>query len=183
MKGVVFTLLNEFVENSFSMQVWDKVLATSGESGAYTAANSYSDSSLLKLVHSLQKHTGIGANQLIRTFGEYMFRSFAEQYPYFFPENVSVQGVLSSVDEIIHIEVRKLFPGVELPRFEHEFVSNNRMLLTYRSRRSLCVLAEGLINGTAKHFGESILHRQIKCMHHGDDHCVFDITFRGKAEC
>ena len=181
MKGIVFTSLNEFVENTFGIQAWDKTLATSGEAGAFTAANSYSDSSLRKLFQALQKHTGIAADQLTRTFGEYLFRNFAQQYPYFFPKRVSAQSVLCSVDDIIHMEVKKLFPDADLPQFKYERVSNHRILLTYRSHRALCVLAEGLIDGTAKHFGESISHHQTQCMHHGDYCCVFDITFRWKA--
>ncbi|MEZ6060790.1 MAG: heme NO-binding domain-containing protein [Planctomycetaceae bacterium] len=182
MKGIAFTLLNELVEQKFGMEVWDSLLESTGQDGVFTAAASYPDQAILNLVAALSQHSGIAAEDLVRAFGEFMFTGFAQQYPSFFPDGISARELLKSVDGIIHVEVKKLFPDALLPRFEYEEPSADRLVMIYRSERQLCALAEGLINGAAAWFGEPIQHSQTKCTHRGDDHCRFELTFGGRHD-
>ncbi|MCA9034176.1 MAG: heme NO-binding domain-containing protein [Planctomycetaceae bacterium] len=181
MKGIVFTLLNELVEKQFGLAMWDAVLMDSGESGIYTAAASYPDQSILNLVMSLSARSGLPPDDLIRAFGTYMVSGFAEQYPDFFPPGISAKELLMSVQGIIHVEVKKLFPDAILPQFEYEDTSPTTLTMKYRSPRSLCVLAEGLIDGTGTFFGEKISREHSQCVKRGDRFCQFDLTFGGRT--
>jgi predicted hydrocarbon binding protein len=49
--------------------------------------------------------------------------------------------------------------------------------MSYSSPRRLCALAEGLIDGTAAHYGDRLAQRQLECMHRGDERCVFELEF------
>ena len=177
MKGIAFTLLNELVETQFGMKAWEDVLKETGDDGIFTAAGSYSDSRIFNLVGGLSKQTGIAADHLIRTFGQFMFGGFVRHYPQFFEGETSPKELLKSVDGIIHVEVKKLFPEAVLPKFDYEDPGEGRLVMIYRSERKLCSLAEGLFNGAAKHFGTAIDHHQTKCVHRGDDHCRFELSF------
>jgi hypothetical protein len=180
MKGIVFTLLNELVEESFGMEAWDTLLQKTELDGIYTAAGSYPDQQALSIVKALSEQSGLAADSLLRVFGEYMFSGFVSQYPTFFPKGIRAKELLMSVDGIIHVEVQKLFPDAVLPRFEYEDPAENQLIMRYHSQRKLCTLAEGLINRAAKYFDETIEHTQTKCMLHGDDHCRFELKFGGK---
>ncbi|MCA9066760.1 MAG: heme NO-binding domain-containing protein [Planctomycetaceae bacterium] len=182
MKGIAFTLLNELVEQSFGMETWDTVLQRTGLDGIFTAAGSYPDDDVFRIVTVLSEISGLPPEVLVRTFGEFMFKGFVEQYPHFFPEGQKARELLKSVDSIIHVEVRKLFPDAAPPTFACEERDDGTLLMTYRSPRRLCILAEGLINGAAQYFQEPITHRQIACMYRGADHCCFELTFGGSPD-
>ncbi|MCA9047337.1 MAG: heme NO-binding domain-containing protein [Planctomycetaceae bacterium] len=177
MKGIVFTLFSELVEQTFGPAAWDRLLLSTGDSGIYTAAASYPDESINRLVGALSKQSGLATAKLIRTFGRFMLHGFVQQYPSFFPDGQNAKQLLMSVDGIIHVEVKKLFPDAVLPRFEYEDPAPDRLVMTYRSERGLCALAEGLIDGAGEHFGETITHRQTSCVHLGSDHCRFELLF------
>ncbi|MFK7818671.1 MAG: heme NO-binding domain-containing protein [Planctomycetaceae bacterium] len=177
MKGIAFTLFSELVESVFGLATWDKVLRTTGDDGVFTTAGNYADERMMKLVGSLSEHTGLASNALIRTFGEFMFGGFVRTYPSFFEREQTAKQLLKSVDSIIHVEVKKLFPNAILPRFDYEDPSENELVMIYRSERKMCVLAEGLFNGAAKHFRTPVEYKQTKCLLTGDDHCRFELTF------
>jgi predicted hydrocarbon binding protein len=50
------------------------------------------------------------------------------------------------------------------------------VLVSYTSERRLCRLLEGLVLGTAEHYGETLAVEEIQCMHQGDPGCVFTVT-------
>jgi len=50
-------------------------------------------------------------------------------------------------------------------------------LLGYESARRLCSFAQGLIEGTAEHYGETVALEHLKCMTRGDDKCLLSVRF------
>ena len=59
-------------------------------------------------------------------------------------------------EDIIHAEVRKLYPDAELPSFIVEYHDADRLVLLYQSPRHFEDLAEGLMHGCVAHFKEPI---------------------------
>ncbi len=176
MKGIVFCLLNEMVEEQFGLEAWDDLLDAVGTDGVYVATETYDDAELLALVAAAEKATGIAAADLVRQFGAYMIPHFAKNYATFFENQTSLKAFLLSVDQVIHVEVRKLYPDAGLPTFDYEDEQDNELTMIYKSPRKLCALAEGLIAGSAAHFGEQYELRHDICMHKGDDHCALHMT-------
>src|SRR5690606_27411138 len=82
-----------------------------------------------------------------------------------------------ALNDIIHPEVRKLYPGADVPDFGFDTRDPDVLRMTYRSARRLCAFAEGLIEGAARHYGEDVAVRQTACMHRGDSACVFELRF------
>lgn len=178
MKGLVFTTFGEMIEQKFGPEVWDQLIErTAPESdGVYTAADTYSDTELFAYVSELSEISGAAVEDLVRTFGEYMMDQFAASHPEYM-EGKSAKEFLLSIHDVVHVDVRKLHPGAQTPSFEYEDVSEDSLVMLYRSPRKLCVLAEGLIDGVAKILGTPISRSQIVCMHAGSDHCRFELKF------
>lgn len=65
--------------------------------------------------------------------------------------------LLGVLDGLIHVEVRKLYPDAELPRFEARVMEDGSLDVEYRSARGLADFAEGLMLGSIKWFGESLV--------------------------
>ncbi|WP_044871337.1 heme NO-binding domain-containing protein [Pseudomonas sp. LFM046] len=158
MKGVVFTEFLELVENRFGLEALDDVInrAHLDNDGAYTAVGTYEHQDMVKLVVALSEVTGVTVPDLIRTFGEYLFKRFTLGYPRLFQGVNSTFDFLSSIEHHIHVEVRKLYPDAELPTFAYESQGPDRLVMIYQSRRPFADLAEGLIRGCIEHYDESI---------------------------
>lgn len=158
MKGIVFCEFISMVEERFSPEMADRIIdaSTLATGGAYTTVGTYDHREIVQLVSHLSAATGTAVPDLIRAFGVHLCQRFATLYPTFFAEHRSAFAFLASVDNQIHVEVRKLYPDAELPVFEHAFPEPNRMLFTYRSKRPFADLAEGLIQGCITYYGENI---------------------------
>ncbi|MCP4042257.1 MAG: hypothetical protein GY731_09930 [Gammaproteobacteria bacterium] len=158
MKGVVFTEFLNFVGEQFSQQLVDEIIEESDlpSDGAYTAVGTYDHHEMTQLVSALSSSSGIPSADLVISFGQHLFGIFAKKYPMFLEGMDSTFQFLLSVEETIHVEVRKLYPDAELPAFEYESPDPNRMVLIYHSSRALGDLAQGLVTGCIEYFGDPI---------------------------
>jgi predicted hydrocarbon binding protein len=64
-----------------------------------------------------------------------------------------------------------------VPDFDFDDSSPTVLGMGYYSKRRLCALAEGLIEGAARHFGETVAIAHPQCMHRGDPQCRLELTF------
>jgi len=157
MKGMIFTEFMEMVEATWSLDRVDAIIIRSNvaSGGAYTAVGTYPHEEIVALVTALSEETGIAVPDLVRTFGKHLFGRFALAYPRFFLGTTSSFQFLSGIENVIHAEVRKLYPDAELPTFEVE-KGDHSLTLIYFSEHPFADLAQGLIEGCVAHFGEDI---------------------------
>ena len=59
MKGVVFNLLEEMVEQNFGIAVWDSLLEATNQDGIYVSTETYPDEMLAALVVAAHEKSGI----------------------------------------------------------------------------------------------------------------------------
>lgn len=182
MKGIVFNILNDMVEEKFGLAAWDGLLESTGSDGIFIAPETYPDEELIALVTAAETATGIPLQDLVFSFGEYMVPKFFDNYPIFFDAHTELIPFLLTVDQVIHVEVRKLYPEAGLPEFKYESAQSDRLTMIYQSPRKLCQLAEGLISGSAKHFDQDYELQHATCMHNGADHCELDLTLLSKEK-
>lgn len=160
MKGIVFNILEKVVADEYGEATWDTLLESAQLEGAYTAIGNYPDEDLVKLVSAASSALSVPADDVIRWFGRSAIPSFYDRYPQFFEGHTSARSFVLTINEIIHPEVRKLFPGADVPMFDFTTPSEDVLELGYVSHRHLCAFAEGLIEGAAAHFGEDVTIEQ-----------------------
>lgn len=177
MKGIIFNLLEEVVTSELGPETWDNLLDAAGLDGAFTSLGSYPDEHLFKLVGAASAALNKPAPDIVRWFGTKAIPLLAAKYPAFFTRHQSARPFILTLNSIIHPEVRKLYPGADVPDFDFESPSPDLLVMGYRSKRRLCSLAEGLIQGAATHFGETVAIHHPRCMHRGDDACRLELTF------
>lgn len=156
MKGVVFTEFLGMVEQQFSADMVDDIIddADLPHGGAYTAVGTYPFPEMVGLIVALSTRSGIEVPALIHAFGQYLFGRFFVLYPAFINACDSTLQLVSHIEQVIHTEVRKLYPDAELPSFEVEVHTERQLSVVYRSPRCLADLAVGLIDGAIQHYGE-----------------------------
>ena len=152
MKGVIFNVFNQMIEEKFGLETWQELIDKTNPSsgGIYTSIDTYSTNELFSMVVALSQLKNIPVEALVLAFGEYAFVQLAKLYPQFF-KGKDIKQFLLSIHGHIHVEVEKLYPGAELPSFTYEEPSANQLVMIYSSPRKLCKLAEGLIEGADGH--------------------------------
>lgn len=158
MKGVVFTEFMELVESRMGLEMLDRIITEADlpNDGAYTAVGTYDHAELVRLVQALSTATGNSVPQLIHMFGEHLFHRFSVNYKPLFADTRNAFDFLSRIDDVIHVEVRKLYPDAELPSLPCERPAPGRLVMHYSSPRGFGDLAAGLIAGCIQHYGETI---------------------------
>ncbi|MDH4584245.1 heme NO-binding protein [Pseudomonas sp. BN415] len=180
MKGIVFNLLEEVVTRHQGEDAWDALLESTGLSGVYTALGSYPDEHIYRLAAAAAETLAMAPFEVLRWFGREAMPSLANRYPAYFDAHSSTRPFILSVNQIIHPEVRMIYPGADVPTFGFRDEPEGTLIMTYRSPRRLCALAHGFIEGAAVHFGETLGVDHLTCMHRGDVECRCRITFHGK---
>lgn len=177
MKGIVFNLLEAVVIKEHGEDAWESVLNAAAVEGAYTSLGSYPDDQMMRLVSAASRTLECSEADVLRWFGRHAMSILATRYPQFFESQPSTRAFLLTLNDIIHPEVRKIYPGADVPMFDFDSSSTEALVMGYHSARKLCALAEGFVGGAAQYYGQSVQFEHVKCMHHGDDKCVFRIAF------
>ena len=137
MKGIVFNLLEDVVTRHHGAATWDALLEAAEVDGAYTSLGSYPDADAFKLVGAASTALGIPAVEVLRWFGQQAMPILAERYPGFFRAHVTVRPFLLSLNSIIHPEVRKIYPGADVPVFDFQDAPDGALMMGYESARKL----------------------------------------------
>ena len=175
MKGVIFNLLEQAVSTEFGAATWDKLLDDAKLSGAYTSLGSYADAEIIALVDVASKALKLPPPDVLRWFGHRAMPMLFARHPDFFSKHAATRSFLLTLNDIIHPEVQKLYPGAITPVFDFGVSEDGDLVIGYSSPRKLCALAEGFIKGSAEHFHEQADIEHQQCMHEGAVKCVFHV--------
>lgn len=158
MKGMVFTEFLDYVESRFGDDMVDDMIEAANvpSGGAYTAVGTYNYVEMLSLCDALSSRTGLPVRDIVRDFGDRLSDTFARDFPDFFGRASDLFDFLGSIDDHIHVEVRKLYPDAELPTFRIETRTATRLVFLYTSPRRMGHLSEGLIIGSARQYGVTV---------------------------
>lgn len=156
MKGIVFTEFLEMVEKSHGYEMVDQLLTDNElpSGGVYTAIGTYEHKEMVTLVVDLSKKTKQPVPNLLNSFGQYLFGTFEKGYPSFFQNSSTAFDFLESIEVHIHVEVKKLYPDAQLPRFKTQRKGKDTLEMIYYSDRSMADFALGLIEKTLEYYGE-----------------------------
>lgn len=157
MKGVVFTEFLELVEDKFGLEMVDNIIANSNleSNGVYTAVGTYSFSEMLQLLQNLSNNTGISIDNLLLVYAEHFFGVIEDSYPGLLATYKDAIEMLSSIENHIHVEVKKIYPDAELPKFEVVEKTDKSLTMIYKSSRAMHHFGLGLMNKTFEHFNQT----------------------------
>jgi hypothetical protein len=182
MQGSIYTAFSDMIIEKMNMEQWNELLEKTNppSKGIYTSSQNYDDSELINMVVVLSEKTGITIDNLMESFGNFLFDSLYKTSPANVSQIDNLRDFLLAIDQIIHVEVKRVHPDAYLPKFEYEDGDNGELIMYYSSKRKLCYVCIGLIFGAAKKFNEEITITHPQCMHDGDACCKLMISFKGK---
>ena len=157
MKGIVFTEFLDLVEQKFGLEMVDDIIEESNleSQGIYTSVGTYSFSEMLALLTNLSSRTAIPVDDLLLVYAEHFFGVIEKSYPGLLATYKDPIEMISSIENHIHVEVRKIYPDAELPTFTTLEKSDNSLILLYKSSRAMYSFGLGLMNKTFEHFNST----------------------------
>lgn len=183
MKGIIFNLLESFVCESWGEDAYDEIVSMCPlhTKEPFVGPGSYPDSDLLSIVRAATNKLGITIDQALHAFGKYAFPHLVRKFPVFVEGHYHPKTFLKTIDDVIHVEVRKFFRDAEPPRITFVDPGPDELMLIYESRRRMCSLATGLLEGCAEFFRAPIDYHETQCMKSGSPTCHFHLTFAAAA--
>ncbi len=175
-KGVVFNIVQEVVEEHLGENVWDDAVDRSRVEGAYTSLGNYPDADLEQLVGSLGDLAQLPRDDVLVFAGRHGFRQLAGRHPDLVAPYSGWREVVEHLDDIIHPEVAKIYPGTDTPSFRVIDQPDGSVHMVYQSRRQLCSLAEGLLIGLGEWFRCSLAVSHVECVRRGGSSCTLLVT-------
>lgn len=154
MKGIVFTEFLEMVEKEFGLEILDDIILKSElpSQGIYTSVGTYDFMEMQNLINNLSKTTGIPANELIYTYGKFFFNVLTSHHNDIFNLYSSPLEMLASIENHIHVQVKKIYADAELPTFEIIAHHKNYLEMIYFSERSMYMFAKALMEKTFEYY-------------------------------
>jgi heme-NO-binding protein len=171
--GLVFSAFRRFTAKElpqFEERIWRGV-------PSYSPEDAYGDEEFEALVERAAAETGSSREGVLRSFGRFTARFvFRELRPEFYEASGTTRQFLLDVETRIHQTVNQTIRGAAPPRLHVVPFGAGGVSITYTSDRGLCELLEGLVEGTATHYGERFEIEHPICMHRGDEACAFFVT-------
>ncbi|NND81863.1 MAG: hypothetical protein HKN50_05470 [Gammaproteobacteria bacterium] len=155
MKGIILTEFVEFLEQTVGENTAQKIIDDSqvASEGAYSRVGQYDYHELIQLLTQSVAETEQQAEVLLQGFADHMFKVFKRDYQVFFEGTDNAISMLIQIDNHIHVEVQKLYPDAELPKFDYT-LQGSQLTLRYQSPRPFAQVAYALVGACLKYFGD-----------------------------
>ena len=175
MHGVIFASFGDYVAARFGPDVARRIM---GEEQIYLMSEAYEDTRLFELIERVAREADLPQHDVVHEFGVFAATStFARLYPAFFAVAGGARPFMLTVEERIHELVRATIPNAQPPQLKVVPLGEDGVEIAYSSPRQLCVLLRGLVEGTARHYGETATVGESACMRDGASACLFDVRF------
>ena len=183
MKGIVFNLLEGFVADTWGAEKYEEILALCPlmTKQPFVGPGTYPDADLITIATKAAEILDLPLPDALRAFGRYCLPHLMGRMPQLRSQYTNPKSLLLAVEEVVHVEVRKLMPAAVTPTFVYDSLLSDRIVLYYQSERKLCFFMEGLLEGLALEYQTDLDCRQSRCMHAGAPNCRFEIEFPARS--
>ncbi len=178
MHGLIFAGLRDYS----AVRLGEERAAELWRDRIFEPAAAYDDAWFAAQIDRLAAATGGSHADIQRGFGSFAAQqTFVALFPAYYEESEDTLAFLLGIEEKIHEVVRSTVRGASPPKLHVRALTEIGVLVSYTSERGLCMLLEGLVLGTAAHYGDEVAVEELQCMHRGDPGCVFSVQRAGKG--
>lgn len=156
MKGTVVSTWLKTCRRLYGNEVVDRAMTNvSWDSGRiFTPLENVDDKVIGNVIKYISEAKQMEIGKLWRILGENNIETFYNDYPAFF-RKLNLYTFLKAMNDV-HAVIMRKFSGAKPPAFQLEPVSKNQAIFVYNSPRGMFDYFQGLLNGSAKKFGEDI---------------------------
>lgn len=170
MHGIIFAGFHDFVRDLGGGAAVAEIFGDE----TYSMVDAHPDEAFSQIFARAVTYTGIEQEELEQRFGAFTGEHlFPRLYPAFYELAPDTYAFLLGVEDRIHELVRATIPNARPPALAIRASGNGGVEITYDSPRRLCRLLEGLVHGTARHYGDRVHVEETACARRGSDACRF----------
>jgi hypothetical protein len=81
-----------------------------------------------------------------------LFAALLKKHPNLVSHYKTPMDLVASIESHIHVEVKKIYPDAQLPTFDLEERTDNKLVMIYKSNKALYMMGKGLMLETFKLF-------------------------------
>jgi hypothetical protein len=159
MRGLIMTEFLDWVEESRGLAAVDQLVSGLSseltDDGAYTAVGNYPHGELVAMMAALAEYDGLTLADIQRQFGRAVFASLAKVGAPMLLDAKCSRDVFARINDVIHVEVRKLYPESHPPSVSMTDIDPNEVVIDYGSHRPMADLCVGLVQGALDFYQES----------------------------
>lgn len=181
MHGLIFFFLQKFIAappSGGASPPWDGrtgPISRPPTAERYLPSGVYPDEAAVAMLGAIADASGESLPDVVERFGEFLAPHLLKVAGTAVDPAWTLLDLIEQTEEIIHSLVRAKNPGAKPPVLETIRHDTRELHLVYTSARRLCRLAQGLIRGMARHYGEAVEIEETSCMLRGDPFCTFVI--------
>ena len=166
MKGVIFRQLELFVCQKFDETTWEAIYQTAlpelVTQDPFVGPMTYPDEDMVTLAVHASNHLELSLEVVLKEYGRFLLPNLISLAPEFVKGHATPKSFLLTVEDVIHVEVEKMYEGTYLPTFTYAESEEDVLDITYSSDRKLFTFFEGLIEGVAEYFQCSVSFEQVE---------------------
>jgi predicted hydrocarbon binding protein len=181
MHGLILSELRKYIETKFDAKTWDTVQQKAGVKGnLYLASSVYPDSELTALLTTACEMAGLQPKAALEDFGDFIAPDLIRQYQFLVKPEWTLVDFLCNTEDTIHKIVR-FHPGVTPPRLVVRRIAEDRVTISYDSKRRMCALLKGIVKGAARHYQKNVTIIESRCMLEGAPECTVHVQVMAAA--
>lgn len=180
MKGHIFNLLEQFIEETAGPEALDEILAAcqfTGD-GIFVRPGNYPDEDLVEIVNHAVARLGITVEEAHGAFGQWIFPHLADLVPPEMTKRDHPKDFLMELDRVHEVELKKLWPDAKPPTFHCEDTGPDTMVIRYDSPREMFDLMDGVLRSVEQFYGLAMTwERRLSDGPDGHRVADYDLTF------
>lgn len=175
----MFNALENFITATYGEEVADKIFEESQlkTKDPFVGPGTYPDDDFHTLIRVTMEELKLTKDELMFDFGKFTFTELRTRFPKFVEKFTHPKDFLKTVEDIIHVEVKKVMQDAYLPKFQYTEPSDRELTITYFSKRKMYKLMEGIIEGVAEYFQVNTHQKQNIYEIDGQEYCDFYLRF------
>lgn len=179
MKGVLFNISEEFIVENYGDQTLDEILdhCNLSTKDPFVSPGNYPFSDLVEIISVTSSKVNLSMDKVLISLGRFAFGKLAKRHPEFVELHTHPKPFLKTVEDVIHVEVHKLYSDSQLPTFQYEDLNDKELIITYYSKKKLYPLMQGLIEGVGDHFNTRINQTKRIYIDNDVEYCDFHLKF------
>ena len=175
MHGVIFQLLQQFIEKKLGQGSWAGVAQSAGlQFKVYLATSPYPVEEARALLDALTNKTTEDFNAIVEAFGRFVVPNLLSTFSHRFDPSWRTLEIIEETEKIIkELLADEGYVGTALPKLKCRRKSSNLLIVNYEEPRELCAFVAGLIKGLGEHFDETITVNEVTCQITSGGSCQF----------
>lgn len=181
MKGEIFNLLEKFISKGWGEASYEDIYDIASSKlvtkEPFVGPGTYPDCDFTTLLETTVRKLSVSLPTAARAFGKFCYPHLAARVPDIIETFAHPKDLLMRIDDLIHVEVKKVFRDARPPRFSYRDVATDKLIMIYESPRRFYDFFEGLIEGVADEYRIKIDVKRKVVVTEGSEKCEFELTF------